>query len=153
MMNFKRLFWLLFTAVTVSFLLSACAVPEKTVPTPVVFVDEDAAKAPSSQAQSMDPTEEPAEEAEITGGDASRSPRLTQDDLCLSGPGQEWVIQSSLTQGTEVQLIGVGQQPGWLVLAHPQYPEIHCWVPEEHVDLPNPEILTELPILPIPQKP
>ena len=115
-------------------------------------MDEDAAKAPSHQ-NSKDPTAEATEDAEITSGEASGNPILTQDDLCLSGPGQAWSVQSSLAQGMEVDLVGVGQQPGWLVISHPVYPDIHCWVLEEHIDLPNPDVLTNLPILPIPPKP
>jgi hypothetical protein len=80
-------------------------------------------------------------------------PHLTEDELCLSGPGKEWLTHSSLPQGLEVHLVGVGQQPGWLVLSHPQFPDIKCWVPEEHIELPDPQILNGLPTIAIPPKP
>ena len=139
--------------VIAALILSACALPGMAPAAPVVYVDEDAAEAPSNHTYSKDPTESPTEAAEISSRDESGTPRLTQDVLCLSGPGQDWLVQSSLSQGIEVQLVGVGLQPGWLVISHPDYPEVRCWVPDDHIDLPDPDILTDLPILPVPPKP
>jgi hypothetical protein len=83
------------------------------------------------------------------GGVAPEAP-VSTPTLCLTGPGPEYDTVSSLAAGIQVQIIGVGSVPGWLIIDSPRFPGVPCWVPEEDLDI-DPDLdLSDLPEFEVP---
>ncbi|KAA3645828.1 MAG: CSLREA domain-containing protein [Chloroflexi bacterium] len=78
---------------------------------------------------------------------------LMIDTLCYNGPGEDWGVISYLPENQPVEVVGIGEQQGWVILTHPQYNELHCWVPDNTVDLPEPNTVDGLPIFAVPPIP
>jgi hypothetical protein len=66
---------------------------------------------------------------------------------CWKGPGNEYEIVSSLKPFTVVDVLGVGEVEGYLVINNPTY-QIPCWVAEQDLYLDALD-KTILPIIPI----
>jgi len=76
------------------------------------------------------PTEEP------------RRPRVIRDTFCWFGPGGDrFEVVNSLAEGIEVDLIGVGDVPGWYVIDSPRFPGAPCWVREDDLDEIDPVLI------------
>lgn len=70
-------------------------------------------------------------------------PRVLADTLCWLGPGSAYDVVSALRVGTSVEVLGVGWGGSWLIVVHPQFPDVTCWVPIEAVELPDPVVLPD----------
>ena len=76
--------------------------------------------------------------------------------ICYFGPGAEWGTVSSLIAGLEVEIIGIGEGNGWLIVVNPNFEGVTCWVDEDDVEVPpNLELgsLPEFEIPPLPEEP
>jgi hypothetical protein len=88
------------------------------------------------------PTPEPSSEGFIPG--------IT---ICYWGPGPEYGTVSSLAEGIYVEIVGVGEIAGWLIVDNPNFDGVSCWVDEEDVELPPDLDLSLLPEFEIPALP
>ena len=84
------------------------------------------------------PTETPAQEPSSIG----TIPDLT---LCYWGPGAEWGTVSSLAKGLRVEIVGVGELEGWLIVVNPNYEGVTCWVDIDNVVAPPDLEMSSLP--------
>lgn len=66
----------------------------------------------------------------VTGDDVGL---VMGNSLCYEGPGPEYEVVNSLFENMNVQVIGVDQQIGWLVLDSPLFPGVACWVEEDNI--------------------
>ena len=65
--------------------------------------------------------------------------------LCWFGPGAEFGTVSSLAEGIEVPVIGVGELPGWWIIDNPRFPGVACWVEEDDLEIDPTLDLSALP--------
>jgi hypothetical protein len=56
-----------------------------------------------------------------------QKPTVTEDTLCWLGPGIHYEVVSSIKKDTEVELLGVGNISGWLIVLNPRYHD-PCWI-------------------------
>lgn len=54
--------------------------------------------------------------------------------LCSTGPGPVYGVVSSVKQGTEVNLLGVGSKAGWFVIENPTYHD-RCWIEAKNLQI------------------
>jgi hypothetical protein len=74
--------------------------------------------------------------------------------LCWVGPGPGYEVVNSIPEGTEVELLGIGEDPDFLIVKEPRY-QRPCWMPKEKGSEVPDEVLAELemyyiPLLPSP---
>jgi hypothetical protein len=75
---------------------------------------------------------------------------------CWFGPGPTYNMESSITQGQSVQLLGVGSVPGWYIILNPYFFQ-PCWIPasslsiDPHMDLSQLPMVTPIPLRPTPK--
>ena len=73
------------------------------------------------------------EEAPEVNGEAGTIPAVT---LCYFGPGADYGTVSSLAEGIEVEIVGVGSADGWWIILNPNFDDVTCWIEEDNVELP-----------------
>ncbi len=61
------------------------------------------------------------------------NPYVLEATLCWVGPGPAYETVSSLQPGTQVEIIGIGEGGGYIVVNNPRY-NIPCWVKEDDID-------------------
>ncbi len=72
------------------------------------------------------PTETPTLTA--TSSEPPERPRTVNFAACwLGGPGSPWALDSNIKQGKGVELLGVGNAPGWFVIRNPYFHR-PCWI-------------------------
>lgn len=80
-------------------------------------------------------------------------PIVNRDTLCWKGPGPAYDVVTSIQNGTEVELLGIGATENWLVINNPRYPGVDCWVDQDDLDLDPGLDLSSFNIFPIPLLP
>jgi hypothetical protein len=76
-------------------------------------------------------------------------PTVLETAPCWLGPGAQYEVVSSVYEGEEVDLLGIGAIDGWLVINNPRY-NVPCWVAEERVEV-DPQLdWTNLVVFPVP---
>ena len=79
-------------------------------------------------------------------------PTVNTSTLCWGGPGALYSVVSSATQGTQVELLGIGADEGWFIIVNPRF-GIPCWIAAADLDV-DPQLdvgaLQEFPIPPVP---
>ncbi|MDH5508603.1 MAG: right-handed parallel beta-helix repeat-containing protein, partial [Anaerolineae bacterium] len=88
-----------------------------------------------------------------SGGQPSQPPTVNQDTPCWKGPGPKYETVSTVTAGTVVQLVGIGELSGWMVIDNPRFPGVACWIEEGDLDLDPKLDLDELQVIPVPALP
>lgn len=72
------------------------------------------------------PTETPTQ-APTSSGPARRPQTQTFAACWLGGPGSPYALDSNIKQGKGVELLGVGNAPGWYVIRNPYFHR-PCWI-------------------------
>lgn len=62
-------------------------------------------------------------------------PTTNQTAPCFRGPGYPYEVVSSVQEGTEVYLLGIGEFPSWLIIDNPIYTGVHCWIDADALDI------------------
>ena len=63
-----------------------------------------------------------------TSSEPPEMPRTVNFAACyLGGPAGSWVLESNIKQGKGVDLLGVGNIPGWYVIRNPYFHR-PCWI-------------------------
>ena len=69
---------------------------------------------------------------------------------CYYGPGPEYTLDSNISPGKKVDIVGVGNVPGWYVIVNPYFHK-QCWVNANDLEIDPARDLTTLPVMtPIP---
>lgn len=89
----------------------------------------------------------------VTPTPAGSIPTVAIDTLCWQGPGPLYQVVSSLSEGTQVTLLGRGAEGQWWVIDNPRYPGVACWVEDEDLSVDPLIELNELRIFAIPPLP
>lgn len=77
--------------------------------------------------------------------------KILKEILCWVGPGDPYDVIGSIQPETQVELLGIGEGGGYLVILNPRY-GIPCWVPKDDVDFGDFD-LSNLPVISIPPLP
>lgn len=79
---------------------------------------------PATDTPTASPTETPT--IEPTKGQAKR-PAILKFTGCYYGPGEEYGLDSNISENKKVQIVGIGSVPGWYVIINPYFHK-QCWV-------------------------
>ena len=88
-----------------------------------------------------------------TSPPSTQPPTVNIDTLCWSGPGSQYEVVSSVQQGTEIEIIGLGAIENWLVIDNPLFPGVTCWLNQDDVDVDPNFDLSYLIVFPVPPPP
>ncbi len=97
-------------------------------------------------------TQTPASIATATITSTPQPTTVMHDTLCYAGPGDAYEVVSTIKQGTQVTLLGVGALTGWLVLQNPVYGD-PCWALSKDVTVDPSVDISTLTIYPVPPTP
>jgi hypothetical protein len=74
------------------------------------------------------PTETPAPAAaEPTSSEPLKRPVVTAFTGCWTGPGEQYTLISNIAEKKYVEIIGMGNVPGWYVIRNPYFRN-PCWI-------------------------
>jgi hypothetical protein len=65
---------------------------------------------------------------------------------CWFGPGSSYNMESYITNGKEVELLGVGSIPGWYIIKNPYFYQ-PCWISAAEVKIPEGMDLSTYPVI------
>ncbi len=125
---------------------SACA--PKATSTPVDIMGTAAQLAKSMQTQTVaaySPTPPPPTETLTpiftdtpipppTSSDPPKRPRVTEFTGCWTGPGPSYTLISNIDPKKYVEVIGIGDAPGWYVIRNPYFHN-PCWIEIAHLKI------------------
>ncbi|MCK5316669.1 MAG: hypothetical protein KAJ55_02080 [Anaerolineales bacterium] len=86
-------------------------------------------------------------------GSSPDLPIINTDTLCWEGPGSLYEVVSSVTEGTQVTLLGRGIDSNWWIIDNPRYPGVACWLPGDALDFDPSLDLSGLPFIKAPPIP
>ena len=65
---------------------------------------------------------------------------------CWFGPGPTYHMESSITPGQSVQLLGVGSVPGWYIILNPYFFQ-PCWIQAANLSIDPRTDLSQFPVV------
>jgi len=71
------------------------------------------------------PTETPT--VEPTSSEPIKLPVIVTFCGCWFGPGPAYTLESNISKGARVELLGIGSVPGWYIIRNPYFHK-PCWV-------------------------
>lgn len=160
-MKFDLLRKVTITLLTVT-ILAACA-PQATTPTVDVVGTAAAQLAASMLTQTagavtatpLPPTETPTPAVTDTPAVPTEKPQITPPRLiaqtgCWTGPGDSYTLISNIELNQRgrknVVILGMGSEPGWVVIRNPYFNN-PCWVKLESMEIDPNMDLTEFPVM------
>jgi len=115
----------------------------------------DVEEAPPTMTATSPPEIPPSDETSTPTPTSTSEPQdstVITDYLCRVGPGAPYEVVSTVKAETVIEILGIGEMHGWLVINNPLY-NVPCWMPADHVDV-SPQIdpgsLQVFPVPPLP---
>ena len=65
---------------------------------------------------------------------------------CYYGPGPEYTLDSNISEGRRVDIVGIGSVPGWYVIINPYFHK-QCWVNANDLEIDPARDLSTLPVM------
>lgn len=65
---------------------------------------------------------------------------------CYYGPGPEYTLDSNISEGRRVEIVGIGSVPGWYVIINPYFHK-QCWVNANDLEIDPARDLSTLPVM------
>jgi len=151
-------------SIGVVIVLSLIACTPQPTPEPVDSVGTLAAQMASlmltQTAGAASPTPLPATVTETPSSTDTPTPEPTKGQVkrpaiktftgCYYGPGLEYGLDSNISENKKVQIVGIGNVPGWYVIINPYFHK-QCWVAASDLEVDPNMDLSGLPVMtPIP---
>ena len=142
--------------ITLGFVLTvlsvACAAPQATPP-PVNNLATNVAAGVSSaftltaEAPTSIPSATPLPTATFTPTSGPiQPPTVRHHAACWFGPGSDYNLESNITKGERVQILGVGSLPGWYIIRNPYFQQ-PCWIQAADLNIDPAMDLSQYPIV------
>lgn len=77
---------------------------------------------------------------------APKSPVIVNYAPCWFGPGPKYQLESNISQGKKVELLGVGSVPGWYIIMNPYFHQA-CWVQAVDISIDPATDLSTYPVM------
>jgi hypothetical protein len=91
------------------------------------------------------PTETPAP-VTPTSEDFGRMPMTLSYAGCWFGPGPTFSLDSNISKGKGVELLGIGNVPGWYIIRNPYF-HSPCWIQASDLKIFEGTDLTKYPVM------
>lgn len=75
-----------------------------------------------------------------------KPPKIVRFTACWFGPGPQYVLESNISAGKKVELLGVGSVPGWYIIRNPYFHK-PCWVQAADLQIDPASDLSQYPIM------
>ena len=87
-------------------------------------------------------------EASTATPDSDAPKRATVNKLaaCWFGPGPTYQLESNISNGKKVELLGIGSVEGWYVIVNPYFHQ-PCWIAAEDLDITTATDTSTLPVM------
>src|SRR5262249_1100271 len=79
---------------------------------------------PPTQTFTPSPTPQP---PTPTSSEPPKRPKILVFTGCWYGPGLAYTLESNISAGKRVDLLGIGSEPGWYIIRNPYFHK-PCWV-------------------------
>jgi hypothetical protein len=86
-----------------------------------------ASPTPPPPTVTLTPSPTETETATPTDSGPPRLPQTVNFAGCYFGPGPSYTLESNISKGKGVQLLGVGSVPGWYIIRNPYFHR-PCWI-------------------------
>jgi hypothetical protein len=113
-------------------MLSQTAAAWSPTPTPVTHTPT----SPATQTPAVTPT--PSE--------PPQRPAIREFTSCWYGPGPGYTLESNISKGKRVDIVGIGSEPGWYVIINPYFHK-PCWVKAADLTIDPALDLSGLPVM------
>ena len=110
----------------------------------VLLTQTAAASSPTSPPPTVTLTPSPTETEAATPTESGppRKPQTVNFAGCYFGPGPSYTLESNISKGKGVELLGVGSVPGWYIIRNPYFHR-PCWISEADLKIfPGTDITT-----------
>jgi hypothetical protein len=113
----------------------------------VALLTQTAAAAPATPTMTAtpNPTETPIP-VSPTSEDFGREPMTLSYAACWFGPGPSYKLESNISKGKGVELLGIGNVPGWYIIRNPYFHQ-PCWIQESDLKIFEGTDLTQYPVM------
>ncbi len=109
-----------------------------------------ASQTPMPATATLPPTATDAPTLEPTQSGPLKKPVIKIFTGCYYRPGPEYTLDSNISAGKKVDVVGVGSTPGWYVIINPYFHK-QCWVEATSLEIDPAMDLSTLPVMtPIP---
>lgn len=75
-----------------------------------------------------------------------KRPETSAFTACWFGPGAAYTLESNITKGKAVDLVGVGSQAGWYIIRNPYFHK-PCWIQATDLTIFPGTDLSTLPVM------
>jgi hypothetical protein len=72
-------------------------------------------------------------------------PQVTGQSPCYTGPGDTYPLSSNISDTKKVEVLGLGNVPGWYVIKNPYFGS-PCWINAEHLIVDPNSDFSDLPV-------
>jgi hypothetical protein len=150
-------FWSL-KVLTLAAIVATSACAPKATPPPVDSVSTVAAAlvnmmmtqtaAAASPTPTVTLTPNPTETMTVTptSSDPARRPQTVNFAGCYFGPGPSFTLESNIAKGKAVDLLGIGNVPGWYIIRNPYFHR-PCWIQEVDLKIFDGTDLSQYPVM------
>lgn len=73
-------------------------------------------------------------------------PEVVGQSPCYTGPGNTYALTSNISDTKKVEIVGVGNVPGWYIIKNPYFGST-CWISAEHLKLDPNSDFSNLPVM------
>jgi hypothetical protein len=96
---------------------------------------------PATETPAPTATETPPPTAVVTN-----IPEVVGSSPCYTGPGDTYPLTSNISDTKKVEIVGVGNVPGWYIINNPYFGST-CWISAEHLKLDPNSDFSGLPVI------
>lgn len=77
---------------------------------------------------------------------ATDMPQVQGQSPCYTGPGNTYALTSNISDTKKVEIVGVGNVPGWYIIKNPYFGST-CWISADHLKLDPASDFSSLPVM------
>jgi len=106
-----------------------------------------AAYSPPPPPATITPTPNPTDTATVTPTSSKPKPTVVLNFTgCLYGPGPTYTLESNISKGKRVEILGLGSVPGWYIIFNPYFHK-PCWMRATDLQIDPIRDLSKLPVM------
>ncbi len=136
--------------------MSACA--PKATPPPVdsvstvaaalavMIMTQTAAAVPPTPTATLTPSATDTAIVTPTSSEPGRDPMTVNFAACYFGPGPSFTLESNIKKGKAVELLGIGNVPGWYIIRNPYFHR-PCWIAAADLKIFEGTDLSQYPVM------
>jgi hypothetical protein len=110
------------------------------------LLTQTAAAASPTPTVTLTPSPTETETITPTSSEPPRRPQTVNFAGCWFGPGPSFTLESNISKGKAVDLLGIGNVPGWYIIRNPYFHR-PCWIQESDLKIFEGTDLSKYPVM------